>query len=273
MATTTPIPHLAPSSLLGPDDPPPYEVINPEGRTPVLLLCDHASNAVPRDLNNLGLPPEVLAENHIAWDLGAAKITRRLAERLGAPAVLTGYSRLLIDCNRQPGDPTSIIPVSDGIVIPGNQNLSDAEAVMRLETFFWPYHHTITNTLAQLWRHGPAPALVAIHSFTPQMRDGEPRPWHVGLLWNHDPRLAVPLIRWLSADPRLCVGDNEPYSGREVGYTMDTHGEAAGLPHVLFEVRQDLVATEAGCEHWTAVLAEALNSVLADPNIHRVQHF
>ncbi len=260
------------SVLLGPDDPAPFEVLNPDATTPLLLVCDHASNTVPQAMQRLGLSLDILNKLHVAWDIGAAAVTRRLAELLDAPAVLAGYSRLLIDCNRQPGDPTSIPEVSDGIVVPGNCSLSDRDAALRLETFFSPYHHAITNTLAQLWRHGPPPAIVSIHSFTPVM-NGVARPWHVSVLWNHDPRMAEPLIGLLSANPDLCVGDNEPYSGREVGYTMDTHAEAAGLPHILFEIRQDQLEDEAGCERWAQLLCGALNRVLENTSIHSVQHF
>ncbi|HXH04342.1 MAG TPA: N-formylglutamate amidohydrolase, partial [Candidatus Competibacteraceae bacterium] len=180
---------------------------------------------------------------------------------------------LVIDCNRQPGDPTSIPELSDGIRIPGNQNLSDTEAERRLEECFWPYHHAITREIARLWRHGPPPAIVSLHSFTPQLRGFEPRPWHIGILWNHDPRLALPLLDWLREHTDYCIGDNEPYSGRSVGFTMQTHAEAAGLPHVLFEVRQDLLTDAPGLERWADVLARALQAVLADPHLHRVVHF
>lgn len=260
------------SPLLGPEYKPPFEVLNPEGRASMILVCDHASNAIPRGLHGLGLGAEELAQ-HIAWDIGAAEITRRLVDRFDAPAVLSGFSRLLIDHNRAPGDPGSIPVISDGIEIPGNRDLGDAEAEWRLENFFWPYHHVITNTLAYLWRHGRAPALIAIHSFTPQIQGGAPRPWHLGILWNRDPRLARPILEWLNAQPDLCVGDNEPYSGRDLGYTMYTHAGAAGLPHVEFEFRQDLVADPAGCEHWAQLAGDALAAALADSAIHNVVHY
>jgi predicted N-formylglutamate amidohydrolase len=259
--------------LLGPDDPAPFELINGASRKPVLLLCDHASNAVPQRLNNLGLDDEILHNGHIAWDIGTATITRALAERLDVPAVLAGYSRLVIDCNRLPGDPTSIPPISDDIPIPGNQNLSDNEAELRLETLFWPYHHAITHHIAQLWRHGPAPAIISIHSFT-RMFNGLRRPWDIGVLWNHDPRMVTPLIMWLeNYHNELCIGDNQPYSGREVGFTLDHHAAAAGLPHVALELRQDLISDEAGCRLWTDILAQALEAVLSNESLHRVEHY
>jgi len=258
--------------LLGRDDPPPFTLVNPDGEASSVLVCDHASNAIPAGLDRLGLGPAALSQ-HIAWDIGAADVTRLLAERLDAPAVLAGYSRLVIDCNRSPGDPTSIAEVSDGTAIPGNRNLDDVAAEARLNEVFWPYHHAITQMLAHRWRHGRgrAPALIAVHSFTPVMNHCR-RPWQLGVLWNRDARLAVPLLARFQADSGLCVGDNQPYSGREVGFTMDTHGGAAGLPHVEIEIRQDLLADQAGCAHWAAVVGDALSEVLRDETLYRVEH-
>ncbi|MDX1656758.1 MAG: N-formylglutamate amidohydrolase, partial [Candidatus Competibacteraceae bacterium] len=190
--------------LLGPDDPPAYRVEEDTGQRPVLLVCDHASNILPARLGDLGLEQQYF-QRHIALDIGAAGLTRRLARRLEGPAVYCGYSRLVIDCNRQPGDPTSIPPVSDGVIIPGNQDLGDPQADQRADEIFWPYHHAVGQTLSHLWRRGHPPALISIHSFTPVM-NGFERPWHIGVLWNHDPRLAVPLVHRLRADPALCVG-------------------------------------------------------------------
>ena len=262
-----------PTPVLGYGDPPPFAVVNPDGEAPVVLVCDHASNTIPGGLNQLGLGPVALSQ-HIAWDIGAAQVARLLAGRLDAPAVLAGYSRLVIDCNRSPGDPTSIAQVSDGIVIPGNLNLDDAAAESRLNEVFWPYHHAVTRMLAHRWRHGHgrAPTLIAIHSFTPVMNDSR-RPWQIGVLWNRDPRLALPILTRLRVDPELCVGDNEPYSGREVGFTMDTHGGAAGLSHVEIEIRQDLIADGVGCERWARVVGDALAEVLRDETLYRVQHY
>ncbi|MER2528598.1 MAG: N-formylglutamate amidohydrolase [Candidatus Competibacter denitrificans] len=260
-------------SLLGADDPAPFTVLNPDGQAAVVLVCDHASNRVPACLNDLGLGAAELSR-HIAWDIGAAEVTRLLAARLNAPAVLAGYSRLVIDCNRSPGDPTSIAEISDGVVITGNQNLGDAAAESRLDNVFWPYHHAITGTLAHRWRHGSGrvPALIALHSFTPVM-NGFRRPWHIGVLWNRDPRLALPALARFRADPELCVGDNEPYSGREVGFTMETHAAAAGLPHVEIEIRQDLLADMTGCQRWATVVGNVLAAILADDALYHVCHY
>lgn len=262
------------NGLLGPDDPPPFELLNPEGTAPLLLVCDHASRRVPAGLDNLGLPEEALAE-HIGWDIGAAAVTRRLSAMLNAPAVLCGYSRLVIDCNRLPGDPSSIPAVSDCRPVPGNQDLTELAQEARADAVFAPYHQAIDEALAHLWRRlpGTAPALMSVHSFTPCMRDGAPRPWHIALLWNRDPRLVVPMLRALRMEEGLVVGDNEPYDGRLVNYTLDRHAGAAGLPHVAVEIRQDLIADDAGAEAWAGRLGAALDGLLGDPHIHAVQHF
>lgn len=261
------------SPLLGDEDPPPFVAINLEGAAPLVLVCDHASNTIPAALKQLGLESVDLAR-HIAWDIGAASVTRQLAARLNAPAVLCGYSRLVIDCNRPPGDPTSIAEVSDGTFIPGNHQLSDSAAEARANAVFWPYHHAITQLLARHWRHGHgrAPVLIAIHSFTPVM-NGFRRPWHLGVLWNRDPRLAEPLLARFRVNSELCIGDNEPYSGRKVGFTMDTHGGAAGLPHVEVEIRQDLLSDENDCAHWAEVVGDALALVLQNESLYAVEHY
>ncbi|HOB61178.1 MAG TPA: N-formylglutamate amidohydrolase [Candidatus Competibacteraceae bacterium] len=271
MNDTAPV-AVAATALLGPGDPPAFTVFNAAGRAPLVLVCDHASNRVPATLGQLGLGPAELSQ-HIAWDIGAAYVTRWLAERLDAPAVLAGFSRLVIDCNRAPGDPDSIVEVSDGVGVPGNRALDDLQAEARLDAVFWPYHHAVTQALSHRWRHGQeAPALIAIHSFTPVM-NGFARPWHIGVLWNRDPRLAEPLLARLRIQGDLCVGDNQPYSGRETGFTMDAHGGAAGLPHVEIEIRQDLLADEDGCLCWAKVVGKALEAVLADSSLYRVAHY
>jgi predicted N-formylglutamate amidohydrolase len=228
-------------------------------RFPVLLVCDHASSLVPAALNNLGLSADDLSR-HIAIDLGAAALTRALASRLAVPAVLSGYSRLVVDCNRHLHDPSAFAEVSDGTVVPGNLNLSAEARRGRADALYWPYHGAIQRALDVL---GGRPALIALHSFTPDMGNVA-RPWHIGVLWDQDARLAEPLLRALRANDHLCVGDNEPYSGRHPsGYTIDAHAEARGLAHVSIEIRQDLLATSAGVDRWAALLAAALHPILA----------
>lgn len=265
------IPDPQPENLIGPADPPPYEIVNPDGAASMLIVCDHASRAFPKGMDFLELDQSQL-ERHIAWDIGAAAVTRRLSEKLDAAAVLAGYSRLLIDVNRQPGDPQSIPKISDTTIVPGNMALNESEQLARVESFFWPYHHAVTNALAHLWRRGPAPAFFSVHSFTPSL-GGQDRYWDIGVLWNSDPRLAVPLMDKLNAVDNLHVGDNEPYSGRDVAYTLDLHAGAAGLPNCAVEIRQDLIETPEGVEYWATILSDAFSDILAIDNLHRVEHF
>ncbi len=260
--------------LLRSDDPPPFRVLNPLADKPLILVCDHAGNRVPAALDHLGLSTSVFQTEHMAVDLGAARVTELMAEAMGVTAVIATYSRLVIDCNRPPGDLTSIPPVSDGLPIPGNQDLSLPQTEARMEAIFWPYHHAITREVARIRHSTTAPAVISVHSFTPKLHTGEPRPWHLGVLWKHDSRLSKPVLEWFDRETEYCVGDNQPYSGHQVGFTVDTHAESSGLPHVLFEIRQDLLADENGCRTWAELLMRALNDVLAaDPTIHRIEYF
>jgi predicted N-formylglutamate amidohydrolase len=258
------------SALLDVDEPPAFVLVNDAGRAPVLLLCDHASRAVPRRLGMLGLD-EALLMRHIGWDIGAAEVTRRLAAMLDAPAILTGYSRLVVDCNRATEHPSSMPEISDGVAVPGNRGLTPAARAARLRACFDPYHAAIAARLAAFRAAGRVPAMIAIHSFTPVM-DGFVRPWHVGILWDKDPRVPVPLMRALAADPQRVVGDNEPYSAREPnGYTMRCHATPQGLPHALVEIRQDLIDTASGAAEWSGHLAAALGPILAAPTLYRAE--
>jgi predicted N-formylglutamate amidohydrolase len=236
----------------------------------LLLICDHASFHIPDDLAGLGLP-QAEQRRHIGWDIGAAAVTRRLAELLDAQAVLGGVSRLVIDLNRHPNDADAIPELSDGTVIPANMKLGQAERERRVARFFTPYHKAIAAGIESLLLRGPPPALIAVHSFTPSMR-GTPRPWHVGILWNRDSRLADPLIASLAREPGLIAGDNEPYSGRSIAYSMNTHAGARGLPHAGIEIRQDLIEDEAGVESWAQRLAGALSPLLT-PELLRAEFF
>jgi predicted N-formylglutamate amidohydrolase len=266
------MPDVSAASLLGPDDPAPVETVRAEGRAPLLITCDHASLKIPRALGDLGVPAAQLGE-HIGWDIGAAEVTRRLAARLDAPALLTGFSRLVVDCNRRLEDRSSIPTVSDGVAVPGNCDLSHADRTARIEALFHPYHRAIAARLDALLAVGVVPALVSIHSFTPVM-GGEARPWHVGILWDKDPRIAVPLLAALRTEAGLVVGDNEPYSAREpVGYTTREHGVDRGFPHAAIELRQDLVANAEGAAAWAERLARALGPIVAAPDIHRVLRY
>lgn len=257
--------------LIGPGEPPPFRVLNPEGKAPLLIVCDHASNLIPRGLCNLGVSQQDL-RRHIGYDIGAAHLTELLAERLDAPAVLAGYSRLIIDCNRQPGDPQSILEVSDGTPIPGNVGLSEAEQVARADAFHWPYHHGIETVLAHLRRRGPEPVFFSVHTFTPSL-GGRDRFWDLGVLWNRDPRVAVPLVDLLRRHEQLRVGDNEPYSGKDIAYTVNLHAGAVGLPNAAVEVRQDHCETAGACERWADLLGAALAQILAMDHVHALGDF
>ena len=258
-------------TLIGPDDPPPFEVFNGEATVPILIVCDHASRAIPAAMSNLGLDEDALGR-HIAYDIGAAALTRLLAERLDAPAVLAGYSRLLLDCNRQPGDPQSIMEASDGTVIPGNRDLTLAEREARAQCFHWPYHHAIDKAFARLRLIGPEPLLFSVHTFTPSL-GGKDRFWDLGVLWNRDPRIAVPLIDLLRQHEGLHVGDNEPYSGREIAYTINLHAGAAGLANAAVEIRQDHCETREELMRWADILGDALERILTMDNLHKVELF
>ena len=264
-----PIDHGAADAepLLGPDDPPPFTIENESGQAPVVLACDHAANAVPRALGDLGLDGADLGR-HIAWDRGAAAMTRLLARRLDAPAVLAGYSRLVIDCNRKLGHQTSIPVTSDGTAIPANANLSPHQAGRRASAIFHPYHEAVERVIADIRGRGHVPALLAMHSFTPTL-DGIARPWQVSVLWDRDPRISAPLIAVLGGRGDLAVGDNEPYSGRQhYGYTTDVHATAAGLPNALIEIREDQLGDAAGIARMADILGDALARVLADPGLY-----
>jgi predicted N-formylglutamate amidohydrolase len=261
-----------PRTPFAPDDPPPFTVESHGARWPALFVCDHASNRIPRALANLGVPESAL-QQHIAWDIGAADLVRALASRLELPAVLAGYSRLVIDCNRHLEDPSSIVAESDGIAVPGNRGLSVAQRDARARAFFWPYHRAIDEVLADIQQRGPVPALVAVHSFTPKML-GSFRPWHCGILWDRDPRLALPLLEALSRESGLVVGNNEPYSGRHpADYTVDVHAENRGWPHVCIEIRQDLIASAKGVADWAERLGRVLSPLLGHSGLYREQRF
>lgn len=240
-----------------------------QGKAGCLILCDHAGRRIPERLGNLGLPEQELSR-HIGWDIGAADVTRHLALLLDAPAVLCHSSRLLIDPNRRPGDPTSMPEISDGTHVPGNRDLDQGDVRRRLGAYFVPYHRAVARQIARLRRRIGIPAIVSIHSFTPVMKRGW-RPWEIAVLWDEDDRLAGPVLEGLRRDQHLRVGDNEPYSGRyPIGYTIPFHARRPGLPHVTFEIRQDLIDTESRARAWAKRLALVLREPLRDPDLYRL---
>jgi predicted N-formylglutamate amidohydrolase len=241
---------------------------NDHGEAPVLLVADHASPFFPASMNQLGLADWVL-ERHVAWDIGSDRLTRFLADELDAQAVLAGFSRLIVDPNRQLDDPTAFIEVSDGIAVPGNLDLDEKQKALRVQSFFQPYHDAISEKLRQFSGRGIVPAFISIHTCTPVF-DRVVRPWHVGVMWDKDPRIPVPLMEKFRRMDGVCIGDNEPYSGRHPhDFTIDYHAEPLGLPHVGIEVRQDMVAEDQGARKWAAILAEALADILSDPELYQ----
>lgn len=236
------------TSMIQAEEASSYSVVAGRADRGLILVCDHAGNAFPEGYGTLGLP-EAELQRHIAYDIGAAAVTRGLAERLGVPAILTKFSRLLIDPNRGHDDPTLIMRLSDGAIIPGNRHLDAAEKQKRTDLYYRPYHTRIDQVIDQMAAGGLSPALLSIHSFTDNWK-GVPRPWHVGVLWDTDDRMPKPLIEAFRAMPDLVVGDNEPYHGALEGDCMWQHGTNRGLPHALIEIRQDLIATATGQQAW-----------------------
>lgn len=241
-----------------------FEIIGAERDPEWLIICDHASNRVPPEIagGDLGLPAEDMAR-HIAWDVGAREVSVALAESLNAPMIASRFSRLAIDPNRGEDDPTLLMKLYDGSIIPGNRHAGPEERERRLALLHRPYHDALNNLLDKAVTTGRAPKLLSIHSFTPQLRGRAKRPWHVGLLWDRDDRLFRPLFRRLEAEPGLTVGDNEPYSGQLQGDTMSRHGTARGLAHVLIEIRHDLIESEADQARWGRDLARWVREAMA----------
>lgn len=256
------------------DSPPvfePVEIVPGALDGGLLLLCDHASNALPPEYGSLGLSAAQFAR-HIAYDIGAAAVTRALAARFRAPAALTRFSRLLIDPNRGADDPTLVMKLSDGAIVPGNVAADMAEVARRRELFWKPYREAAAGLAGDMIATGRPPAIVSIHSFTPSWR-GVVRPWEVGLLWDADPRLAQDLLEGLEAALASPVGDNEPYDGALVGDTLYDVGTAGGLANVIVELRQDLIATDEGAARWAEIVGDALAPVLARPDVHIIRHY
>ena len=244
--------------LLEPDEPAPASLDNAAGGSVFLLCCDHAGRGLPRRLGTLGLP-EAETWRHIAWDIGIAGVGRHLSRLLDAPLLLQAYSRLVIDCNRDPAVPSSIPEISETTEIPGNRGLDATARAARAAAIFHPYHDMLKAALDRRRET----VLVALHSFTPVFK-GIARPWHAGILYNRDARLAHPLLRLLRAEGDLVVGDNEPYAvSDQTDYTVPIHGERRGLPHVEIELRQDLIAEPAGQAEWAARLARLLPAAWA----------
>jgi len=248
--------------LLSHRDVAPVRIVNEEGAAPIIIVCDHASNQVPHKLDDLGLDQTVLNQ-HMGYDIGAAPIAETLAEAFDAPAIFSGFSRLVIDINRPVDDFTSIRAISDGVIIPKNRVVTDEDKI------YWPYHHKLSAIVKTKTANGQVPIMISVHSCTDEMH-GQKRPWHIGVLTNRDRRVGEALIATLETqNPDLMIGDNKPYSGWDpYGYTIENHAVPVGMPNVLLEVRQDLIADIAGQQKYADILKKAFDVVLADQELY-----
>jgi predicted N-formylglutamate amidohydrolase len=249
--------YVMPKKLLAADEPLPVSVHNAEGKSPFLLVADHAGNLIPRALGRLGVA-ETELKRHIAWDIGIAGLGRALSDALDATLIQQNYSRLVIDCNRPLVAETSIPDISEQTPIPGNAGADDASKAARAGEIFWPYHERIEAELDRRQQTGRPVAVISLHSFTPVYK-GAKRPWHAGVLYNRDKRFAHRLMTLLNAEEGLFVGDNAPYFVSDTSdYTIPVHAERRGLHYVLIEIRQDLIGDEAGQRAWALRLARLL---------------
>ena len=249
-------------ALLGPGDPPPFSVRNPDGKSDLLFISDHNGLAIPKVLGDLGVPPNEL-RRHVAYDIGIEAVATALSNRFNAPLVMANFSRLVIDCNRAPGAPDSIPAMVDHTQVPANDGITGEDRAAREREIFSPYHRAIDAKIAAMRATGTAPVLISLHSFTPVINRVF-RPWNIGILWNRDGRLALPLIEALSTDPALTVGDNLPYSGRgSRTFSTRQHAETAGLVYVGVEFRQDQIEFRSGADAWACRFGDALAGVLA----------
>lgn len=252
-----------PTTLLQAHDPSPFTIERADGRSPFLLICDHAGLALPHALGDLGVH-EAERRRHIGWDIGAAALATRLCESLDAFLIRQTYSRLVVDCNRPPGSPGSIVARSEDTDIPGNVDLDPEQAQARVREIFEPYHDRIRAELDRRRDAGRPTILVSVHSFTPVFR-GVARPWHLGMLYGNDARVARRLLAVIRDERRWNVGDNEPYAVTPTtDYAIPVHGEARGLPHVGLEFRQDLIEHASGQTEWAERMAGWLRSIAAD---------
>lgn len=240
----------------------PYETFNPDGDPSLIFVCDHASNAIPAPYGTLGLSKDLL-ETHIAYDIGAADVTRAMASAFDAPAILGTASRLLIDLNRGADDPTLVMKLSDGAIIAGNAKVDRAEIDARIAKFYRPYHGAVEAGIARARARAITPAIISIHSFTPEWKQKK-RPWEIGILYSRrDTRLSDAVLAELRKDASLTVGANQPYTGELEGDCMEQHALAHGFAHVLIEIRQDLIATPETARAWAARLVPVLQTALA----------
>ncbi|WP_415182335.1 N-formylglutamate amidohydrolase [Phaeovulum sp.] len=245
-------------TFLALDEPPAYGVVNPDGASPYVLLCEHASPRIPRGLDNLGLA-DADRMRHIGWDIGAQALALGLSAALDAPLFVAQYSRLVVDCNRPLGNPSMMPEVSETTEVPGNRNLDEAARQARLDALFRPYHAAIARRLDARQVAGLPTLVVGVHSFTPVYK-GQSRPWHAGILYDGAQAFGQSIIAELALDPALTIAANEPYRIDVDDYTVPIHGDARGLPAVLLEVRHDLIGSHSGVREWTRRLSAALRA-------------
>ena len=254
--------------LLEPDEPPAFEIINEGGRGRAILVCDHARNRMPRRLGTLGVEPRDL-DRHIAWDIGAENVARRLSVALDEPLIASGYSRLVVDCNRPPTVRDFITVRSEDVDIPGNVSITDAECSRRVEALFWPYQDAVHRVVTSRLGNAQVPVMILAHSYTPVYL-GEKRPWDIGVLYRTDERLGKLVLEGLAAaDPALCLGERDkPYPvAIDEDFTVPVHAEARGIPYVLFEIRQDQIASDAGAQSWAERLAAVFREAIVHPSL------
>ena len=240
-----------------------YQIFNQNCNSKILLLCDHATNTIPSCISKtkLCLTPKEL-NSHIAFDPGAKDTTLKLSHILRSPMIATQFSRLVIDPNRSSDDPTSIMQIYDGSIIPENIGLSEKQITVRKKKFYQPYHNKISQMLDSKILFGSFICIVSIHSFTPKLKFKDLRPWEIGILWDEDTRMSEPLIKELEKHKNICIGKNKPYSGSLQGDTLNKHGTRNKIPHVLIEIRNDLINSSIGQDKWALILANALKSVV-----------
>jgi len=240
-----------------------YEALNTSAQSNVLILCDHASNRVPAAVNggSLGIS-EADMNRHIAFDIGTRETALLIAEALQAPMLASRFSRLVIDPNRGEDDPTILMKIYDHTIVEGNRHADAVEKQRRIAAYHRPYRAAIDAALSKVTARGETPVVISIHSYTPQLNGRPKRPWHIGILWDSDASIPVPLMEKLRQNPKIVVGDNEPYSGELRGDTMSTHATRHGYPHVLIELRHDLIDTPEGQAEWAAILAKPLQEII-----------
>lgn len=253
--------------MLGADEAPAYEIVNPDGASDLVILCEHGGTAVPRQLAMLGLGPEHYTK-HYAFDIGVRRIAMTLARQMDAVAVVANYSRLVVDLNRAVDHPTAFPVAGEGAPVPGNVSMTDADRALRIAEVYDPFHAAVTRVVDERIARGRIPQIVAVHSYTPVFF-GEKRPWDFGVLWLQDNRMAIPLIDGFKARG-YNVGDNEPYDARSMwGTAVNIHGDARRLPNVLVEVRHDHIDTDEKSDLWAKMLGDSLKTTLEDPALAR----